>query len=567
VILALIASGFEIVGAALVFALIQLVADPTGEIQLPILGDLRAFTGLTDRTTFLISSILAVGLFFLLRAAVQIMSVYAQRRVVERAGANLSIRLVGRYLGWPYQDHLQRHSTELIRNGHQAVQQVVLQVFLAFIRIAAETLVTVGLVTLLATIAPRETALALLIVGVAGAILLLFVQPRLKRLGFIAHSMQRETLMSLQQALQGIRDIKLLGQERYFANRYADSRLSLARANYMKAVVQQLPTSLVELALLLLTLLLFGLTISAGANDSLPVLGLFAYAALRLEPSLQRIIGGLNDIRYSSAPVEDLRKDLGADQERTEIKQKPQLSFQQGIAFDDVGFRYPASEGVALMGITMEIGPGETLGICGPTGGGKTTLLDLLTGLLAPTTGRVVVDGVDLADCVSAWQHTLGVVSQTPFLVDDTLRRNIALGTDDGDVDDQALAEAVELSQLSSFVAGLPEGLETKVGERGVRLSGGQRQRVAIARALYRRPAMLIFDEATSALDNLTEAELLAAIERLRGRLTIVIVAHRLSTISRVDRVIFVEDGRITGSGTYDELMVNHRHFRQMATA
>lgn len=219
------------------------------------------------------------------------------------------------------------------------------------------------------------------------------------------------------------------------------------------------------------------------------------------------------------------------------------------------------------MGITMEIGPGQTIGICGPTGGGKTTLLDLLTGLLAPTTGRVVVDGIDLADCVSTWQRNLGVVSQTPFLVDDTLRRNIALGRDDADVDELALAEAVELAQLSTFVAGLPKGLETRVGERGVRLSGGQRQRVAIARALYRRPAMLIFDEATSALDNLTEAELLAAIERLRGKLTIVIVAHRLSTISRVDRVIFVEDGRVTGSGTYDELMLNHRRFRQMASA
>ncbi|MEY3019528.1 MAG: hypothetical protein RLZZ272_512 [Actinomycetota bacterium] len=213
----------------------------------------------------------------------------------------------------------------------------------------------------------------------------------------------------------------------------------------------------------------------------------------------------------------------------------------------------------------LTIRRGETIGICGSTGGGKTTLVDVLTGLIPPTRGRILVDGVDLAGRERAWQAATGVVPQTVFLTDDSLRANIALGVRPKDIDRDALAAAVDLAQLRDFVSSLPDGLDTVVGERGVRVSGGQRQRIAIARALYRRPELLVFDEGTSALDNLTERELIAALDRLRGSHTVVMVAHRLSTIRDADRVVLVEGGRIAAQGTYDELLATNAAFRRLA--
>jgi len=215
--------------------------------------------------------------------------------------------------------------------------------------------------------------------------------------------------------------------------------------------------------------------------------------------------------------------------------------------------------------VGLVIRRGEQVGICGPTGGGKTTLVDLITGLLAPSQGQVRVDGVDIQTNLRGWQRNLGVVSQMVFLVDDTLRRNIALGIPDDKIDEQAVCEAIRLAQLEELVARLPQGLDTVVGERGVRLSGGERQRVAIARALYYRPQVLIFDEGTSALDNITEQELMRALRSLRGGHTIVLVAHRLSTVHDADRVVFVENGRIAGIDTFEGLCATSESFRAMA--
>jgi ATP-binding cassette, subfamily B, bacterial PglK len=219
----------------------------------------------------------------------------------------------------------------------------------------------------------------------------------------------------------------------------------------------------------------------------------------------------------------------------------------------------------ALRGVSLRIDRGEAIGICGPTGGGKTTLTDLLIGILDPTEGRVTVDGHDLADHRAEWFRKLGVVPQMVFLVDDTLRSNIALGVPDEAVDQEALEQAIVLAQLAEFVDELPDGLDTTIGERGVRVSGGQRQRIAIARALYRRPDVLVFDEGTSALDNTTESVLISSLERLRGDRTIILVAHRLSTVRNCDWIAYVESGRVAGVGTFSELEQESGGFRALA--
>jgi ATP-binding cassette, subfamily B, bacterial PglK len=324
-----------------------------------------------------------------------------------------------------------------------------------------------------------------------------------------------------------------------------------------------------ELALLgfILTVFVYSIVVQGGAEGALSVLGIFAYAGLRILPSLQRIIGGLNDIRFATAPLDDLTRDLHMievlDVPRGEVEALP---FAQAIRLEQVTFRYEGADRDAVHELDLTIAPGEVLGICGPTGGGKTTLTDLITGLLEPTSGRITVDGKDLTANVRRWYATLGVVPQMVFLVDDSLRRNIALGLRDRDIDAGAIDEAVELAQLREFVDSLPEGLDTQVGERGVRISGGQRQRISIARALYRRPDVLVFDEGTSALDNATESALIAALERLRGSRTILLVAHRLSTVRKADRIVLMQHGEAVALGTYDDLLESSPEFRALAT-
>jgi ATP-binding cassette, subfamily B, bacterial PglK len=342
----------------------------------------------------------------------------------------------------------------------------------------------------------------------------------------------------------------------------------MARAKYLHAAATQLPPIVIETALLGFILLYFGLAIARGdqSQETLSILGLFGYVGLRLQPSLQLIVGGLNALKFAAAPLEDLHADLLAVEALPETPRTPDPCPSGPVScWRDVTFQYEETDRPALSGIDLTIRPGEQIGICGPTGGGKTTLVDVITGLLQPTSGTVTVDGADLREHDRAWQRNLGVVPQMVFLTDDTFRHNIAFGVPDDEIDQTALDEAIDSAQLREFVDSLPEGLETVVGERGVRISGGQRQRIAIARALYHRPSVLVFDEGTSALDNTTEALLMESIERLRGDHTIILIAHRLSTVRSSDRVVFIEAGRISGQGTYDELVAENAAFRQLA--
>ena len=569
--LAVVLTGVEILGAILLFVLLNLVVDPAGSIDLPVLGDLRDLTSDIDNQDLLLWTAAAIGVFVVVRSIVTVGAKYAENRVAFNAGAQLANRLVAGYLAWPYAAHLRRNSSELIRNGHQATQEMVTGVILPTIHMFAQSIAVVGMLAVLAAFAPAATGLAVLILGGAAILLLFLVQPRLKRLGELSHRMSRETLGHLQEALQGVRELKLLGRERFFSKRYAHSRIAFARARYLRATVGALPTVVMEVSLIAFILLLF---VVATLSDDSPegifsILGLFAYAGMRLRPSLQQIIGGFNSLRYSSAPLADIHADLSTIEDLNAPPDDPseRLAFEKNIAFDHITFRYEGADVDALTEVSLQIRKGEQIGVCGPTGGGKSTLIDLLTGLLEPTAGRITVDGVDISGFERPWQRLLGVVPQSIFLIDGTLRENVALGYDRAHVQADALQEALDLAQLAEMVDALPDGLDTTVGERGVRLSGGQRQRVAIARALYRRPDVIVLDEGTSALDNATEAELLSALERLRGNKTTIMIAHRLSTVKTCDNVFFVADGRITGEGTFSYLLEHHAGFRAIASS
>lgn len=565
---AVVASGFEMLGALLVFALLAMVADPGGEVDLPLLGDVRArFAGVDDQT-FLLGAAVVLGVFFLVRVVVQVGFQYVKHRMAHNAAARLSSRLAEGYLRLPYSFHLRRSSAELVRNAYTTVQQLAGQCILPVIQVLGEGIVVLGLLIVMVIVAPAATVGAIVIVGGAALVLLKVVQPRLQRLGDQAQDMQKRTLGTLQQALHGIRDIKILGTEGHFGRAYRQNRLRLARTHYLRGTVGEMPRHIIETSLLGFILLLFAFTIltGVGTEQLLSTLGLFAYAGLRLMPSLQKIVGGLNNIRFSGPGVTHVYDDLKLVEQVEHPAEGRQVEFTDRLELHDVSFTYEQTEHPAVANASLEIRPGEVVGICGPTGGGKTTLTDLITGILPPTSGTVTVDGVDIQDAIPAWFLKIGVVPQMVFLNDDTLRANVALGMPPDEVDEEAMAEAVHLAQLDDFVDRLPKGLDTEVGERGVRVSGGQRQRVAIARALYRRPEVLIFDEGTSALDNTTEAVLISSLDRLRGTHTMLLVAHRLSTVKNCDRIVYLEGGRIRGVGDFETLRKQNEGFRALAT-
>jgi ABC-type multidrug transport system fused ATPase/permease subunit len=565
--LALFTSVLEIVAAAFVYVLLGLVANPSGAVKLPLIGNARALAGDLPERTFLLILIGVMIAFFFIRAAAAMGAEYVMQRMTANTAANLSARLARGYLSLPYAFHLRHSSAELIRNAHQVPLEVVNNVFLPLIRLMAETILTLGMLALLIAVSPIGTALAVAVVGGSTVILMLLIQPRIKRFGATAHAMHRDTLSSIQQAFQGVRDVKLLGRERFFSEAYGRRRRKLARMLYTNQTIAQSPRYVIETSLILFILAFFAVTIARGGTQSaLATLGLFGYAGLRLQPSLQRIAAAFNSLKFATAPTADIHRDLRLiEQNVAATDTGSPFPFEREIRLEEVSFAYEGTRSDALSEVTLTIERGEQIGICGPTGGGKTTLVDLIAGLLSPAKGRVLVDDVDIATNLRGWQRNLGVVPQMVFLIDDTLRRNIALGIPDDKIDEAAVWEAVQLAQLEAFVKDLPEGLETVVGERGVRLSGGERQRIAIARALYYRPQVLIFDEGTSALDNATEQELMRALRSLRGEHTILLVAHRLSTVRDADRVVFVENGRIAGIDTFDGLCAWNESFRAMA--
>jgi ATP-binding cassette subfamily C protein len=334
-------------------------------------------------------------------------------------------------------------------------------------------------------------------------------------------------------------------------------------------VLQALPSTVLETALVLFIVSFLIVTILSGgsATEVLPVLGMFAYVGFRLKPSLTQIVDGVNAIRYSAAAIEDVHNDLLRAESWSQLHHQTSapIALERAIELDGVVFRYPGASVPALAGIDLVINKGTSVGFVGPTGGGKSTLLDVIIGLLDPDEGTVRIDGVDIRTARNSWLQLVGIVSQVNFLLDTSLRRNIAFGVPVENINDDRLTEVLALAKLDEFVASLPAGVETEVGERGVRLSGGQRQRIAIARALYSDPAVIVLDEGTAALDNQTEAELMTMLARYREMRTLLMVAHRLSTVRNCDVIHVVDAGRIVASGGYEELESGSKHFKNLA--
>jgi len=562
----------EMAGTGLVFLLVKVAGEPAAAAHMPLWGRVLAALGIASDRGMVLATGAAVALFFVLRSLVLLAVARAQSRVVADTIAGVSTRIFAGYLAAPYPVHLRHTSSELAVDTTVAVERAVDSGLGASAQLFAETVVSLGLLAILMVTAPLVTLATAAALALFVATTLRLMKRNSTRWGRARETLGRQNLKDAQEALGGIREIKILGREEAFRTTFVQAQEALARARGHHGWLINLPRIAIESIFVACVVLVIALATLGGkpARELVPLLGLFAYAGFRLIPAANRFLLHVDAVRGAASAIDRLRahvEEFRAETVAAPAGEGAAMHFQSLLQLEGVSFRYGDDQPLVLRDVSVSIRRGESIGVVGPTGSGKSTLIDVLFGLLQPTSGRVTVDGADIRGARGAWQRRIGYVPQAPFLFADTIRRNIALGIAPDQVDEQRLREAVQLAQLAEFVDSLPQGVDTRVGERGIRLSGGQRQRVAIARALYNDPDLLVLDEATAALDNKTERDVTSSIEQLRGRKTLIVIAHRLSTVERCDALIFLSAGKVEAMAPFAQLMRESAAFRAMANA
>ncbi len=486
---------------------------------------------------------------------------------LARQGVTTASELMRYYLSAPLSLHSRRGSADLLRVMGDGVAQVYAQVIGGGMGAITEGITIVAMSVTLLVVSPLPTLAVALFFLVAGTVLQVTLRSRAAHAGQrTIHAAYTSTRTALQ-ALGGIREIKLRGEQDVFVERYADSRLEVGLALRTTTFLSDVPRYAMEI---LFVLGIGVMTIVIYANEpsdrALGTLALFAVAGYRVLPSTVRLLASMNLIRAGGGALDLVERDLGEARSfrEQEAPATVAMPFEHAVRLDRVWFSYDDSETPVLRDISLDLPAGSSLGLVGVSGAGKSTLVDIVLGLQSPTRGRVLVDAADIAPRLKDWQQNLAVVPQDVYLLDDTMRANVRFSPDVDDPDDRRLHHVLAQAQLGELVASLPAGVDSELGERGARISGGQRQRVGIARALFREPKLLVLDEATSALDNETERMITETIRSLQGDVTLIVIAHRLSTVRHCDRIAVLEEGRLTGLGSFDELRRSHAGFARL---
>jgi ATP-binding cassette, subfamily B, bacterial PglK len=561
----------QVASIASVMPFMAVVGDPAIIQRSAPLRWTYAALGFQDDRAFLV---FLGALILVVLVASNAFSAFMEWRVLRftwMRGHTLSLRLLEKYVGQPYVFFLEQNSANLSKNILTEVSQVITGVLLPLMQIFARSLVVLLIAVTLLIVDPLLAVLSAVVLG--GAYLLIYSRFR-RKLGEIGREKviaDRARYTAAAEVFGGIKELKLLGRESEYLGRFGGPSSLYAQHQATRQAVGKIPRYALEVVAFggLLAIVLVLLASREGLGEILPLFALFAFAGYRLMPALQNIFSDVTIIRFHAAALDVLYQDLGPydpGEGEPVSDDGPPLRLNRELALRDVTFTYPNAPTAALNGVNVEIPMNATVGIVGSTGSGKTTAVDLILGLLEPTQGSLILDGEPITAVTrSRWQRNVGYVPQHIFLCDDSIAANIAFGIAPERVSMNAVEQAARIAQLHDFVQELSAGYDTVVGERGVRLSGGQRQRIGIARALYHRPDVVVLDEATSALDGLTEAEVMEAIARMKGQKTIVIVAHRLSTVRACDTIYVFERGQVVAHGPFDELMRTNAHFGKMA--
>ena len=561
----------QLVGIASVLPFMTVVSD-TGKIQTNTYLNWAYTTfGFESDRAFLVFSGLAALFMILFSNAFTAFTTWMLLRFSWGTYHSLSERLLIHYIYKPYTFFLNRNTADLGKNILSEVSEVVRGVLVPFMQLIAKGVVALAILVSLFVYDWRLAAAVFSIFGGAYALIFMVVRSRLSSYGEVRVAANQARFHAAVEALAGVKEIKLLGKESVFIRRYSKPSKKYTHVTAATQVIGQLPSYILEALAFgcILLMVIYLLATGREVTTVIPLLTGYVFAIYRLMPALQQIFKSLSDLRGNVASLETVYRDLQTAEvaELPDRSSVPTLPFKNKLELRNVAFQYPETDTPVISDFNLTIEANTSVAFVGSTGSGKTTTVDILLGLLEPKSGQLFVDGVEVTEeNVAGWQKNLGYVPQIIYLNDDSIARNIAFGVHPTQLDMAAVERAAKLANIHDFIVEeLPQGYETPVGERGIRLSGGQRQRLGIARALYHNPEVLVLDEATSALDGVTEDSIFNAVDDIGKSKTIVMIAHRISTVRNCHVIYVLERGKVVAQGTYDELIASSAKFRAIA--
>jgi len=557
---------FEVIGVASVVPFLTILANPEIINQNSILNFIYKYIGFNNANDFLIFLGFAAFLLIIVASIIRTVGQYALTRFAQMRRHSLASRLLKIYIFKPFVFFLNRNTSDLSKIILSEVDQVINGVFQPGAIMVGQVFTVLAIVIFLFVVDPIVCLIAASLLGSIYLLIYLLIQSYLKKIGKNQIEFNKMRFEATQEAFGAIKEIKLYAKERAYLSRFDYPSIRMASTISTGTVMGQIPKFTIEafafggiLALSMFLMNKYGGYSSNALGSVLPLLGLYAFAGYRLIPAMQIIYFSLTQVKFFSPAIDNIYKDLFQDEkEISHFKNNDEeITFNSTLELKKMSYCYLGSERQALTDISLKLESGESLGIVGSTGSGKSTLVNIMLGLLNPSSGSILIDGNELTDTkIRSWQKNIAYVPQDIFLLDTSIKFNIALGQDEEEIDYERLLQSIRISQLEELINNeLPNGIDTIVGERGIRLSGGQKQRIGIARALYQKPKIVFFDEATSSLDSVTEKKIINDIENLQGAYTLVMIAHRVTTLKSCNQILVLNNGSIVDQGKYKDLL------------
>lgn len=564
----LISALLDAAGVASIVPFLTLLSDPSAIEKHEMLMRVYEYSGYDTPHDFLFFLGWATLALVVVSSLLQALSQYSQIHFGEMRRVSLSGRMLKKYLSQPYSFFLAQHSSNITRNLLSEVNVVTGRCIVPLILLVANSIHAVILVALIYCLEPLIAMGATVFIGGAFLVIFLFMRNRITELGTKRMEASRKCYMIASDAVQGIKDVKLYNLESIFIDRFNRGITQFSIYNASNEVASIFPRFSIQILVFscMMVALMLLLKDNRDLSHSLPTMGLLAFAGTRLLPKFQTIYQCIVRIRFGSPALRKLEEHLAMPDNNWEKEKVEPLVPRKEIVLSGISYSYPESDKPAVYDVDLTIPVNHAIGLIGSSGAGKTTVIDLLLSLYPPSSGQLQVDGEAInSDNQRRWQQALGYVPQDIFLLDCSIKENIAFGVPVSEISESLVQHVAQQANIHDFIIEhLPEGYDTKVGERGIRLSGGQKQRIGIARALYRQPAVLVFDEATSAVDNITEREIVKTLKKIGEEKTIIMIAHRLDTIRNCDCIYLMDKGTVVASGTYDDLAERDPRFRDM---